>query len=129
MNINGLELLTFSIGGVKMAVDTAQVSEMLKIEHAADKGINICRIPEKIHFCVQLIGYSDPHVVVIKDVGEPYGVLIDLPEDIVRVSIDDIHTLPQALALSSTSKAIWGALPKDDNVILLLDLYKLWEDK
>jgi len=126
MNMNEeLELLTFSIGEVKMAVDTAQVAAMLKTGQAEERGVSVSSLFEKIPFYGAEIGYSAPHVIVIKDEGEPYGVLIDRPDDIIRVSIDDIRPLPPVVASCSSSKAIWGAVLIAEGIILLIDFYKL----
>jgi len=125
MSINEIELLTFSIGGVKMAVDTAQIASMLKTGQAEEGGVRIRSLLEKIPFCSTEIDYRIPHVIVIKDEGEPYGVLIDRPEDIIRVSIDEIRPLPPVIASCSSSRAIWGAVLKGQDIILLIDFYRL----
>lgn len=120
-----MEVLTFNIGGVKMGVDTSQVAAMLKPEQAEEMGIGVSGFAEKIPFRDSDITYSTPKVIVIKDEGIPYGILIDRPDDIVPVSIDDIRPLPPVVNACIGSKAIWGALLRGAEVILLVDFYKI----
>ncbi|HAK87745.1 MAG: hypothetical protein A2077_07240 [Nitrospirae bacterium GWC2_46_6] len=125
MNINGeVELLTFNIGGVKMGVDTAQIAAMLETGQAEERGVSVSGLFEKMPFRGREITCSAPHVIVIKDEGDPYGILIDRPDDILRVSIDDIRHLPPIFAACGCSKAIWGAVLKGEDVILLVDFYR-----
>ncbi len=61
-----LQLLTFSVMGVKMGADTDQISEMLDTEAAAGRGTEIYRFDEKIPFRSGPVIYRSPVVLMIK---------------------------------------------------------------
>ncbi len=123
-----LTLLVFTVGGVRMAVDTAQVDGMAHPEDVDIQG----RETRGFHQIISFRGpvcYKTPWVLQVKDEATPYGVIIDQPEEIVPVKIEALQPLPRLIGAGGGSEAIWGAMVRTDGTILLLvDLYKLPKD-
>lgn len=119
-----LQVLTFNVGGVSMAVDTAQIDKILETDEAAEKKLKTERLDKIIPFYNSPVIFGSPRVLVTKD-EVPFGIVIDRPGDIVSVPLDSIRPLPALLSDSKCPKAIWGAALRNDEVILLVDFYKL----
>lgn len=120
-----IELLVFSMMGVRIGVDTAQVAGMLKPEDAEQQGLATIALHERLKFRGVAVSYSDPHVLVIKGDGPRYGIVIDNPEDIAFMKVDSIRPMPDIFALSGSVNALWGAVIRDNDVIFLLDFDKM----
>jgi len=120
-----LTLLVFTVGGVRMAVDTTQVDGM---SHPDDVEIQVGET-RGFHQIISFRGpvcYKAPWVLKVKDEAMPYGIMIDQPEEIVPVNLDALQPLPHLIGAGGGSKAIWGAMVRADGTILLLvDLFKL----
>ena len=120
-----LTLLVFTVGGVRMAVDTAQVDGMA---HPGDVEIQ-GRDTRGFHQIISFrdpVCYKAPWVLQVKDEAIPYGVMIDQPDEIVPVNLDALQPLPCLIGAGGGSEAIWGAMVRaDGTIILLVDLFKL----
>ncbi|MBI4691591.1 MAG: chemotaxis protein CheW [Nitrospirae bacterium] len=123
-NYQELQILTFNIGGVNMAVDTTQIGRMLEIDEAVERNLKIERLDDRISFYDIAVIYSAPKVLMIND-KMPFGVVIDKPDDIISVPIDSLRPLPALISDSKCPKAIWGVALMNDEVVLLIDFYKL----
>jgi len=120
-----LTLLVFTVGGVRMAVDTAQIDGMAHPEDVQIQGRETRGFHEIISFRGPVC-YKAPWVLQVKDEIMPYGVMIDQPEEIFPVNLEALQPLPHLIGAGGGSKAIWGAMVRADGTILLLvDLYKL----
>ncbi len=120
-----LTLLVFTVGGVRMAVDTAQVYGMAHPEDVEIQGRETLGLHQIISFRGP-VSYKAPWVLQLKDEAMPYGIMIDQPEEIVPVNLDALQPLPRLIRAGGGSEAIWGAMVRADGTILLLvDLYKL----
>ena len=121
-----LQILAFTVMGVRMGIDTSQIAEMLEVGQAVSRGLSTCPIHEKILFGTSLPAYSVPKVITRKDQRRPLAMVIDQPDEILNVTIDSIQPLPQLIAAGPVAvRAIWGAVVRNDDVILLVDFFKL----
>jgi len=120
-----IQLLTFTIMGTRMGVDTSQVSEMLEPEQAGERGINVHRFNDELPFRDSQVIYNSPKVLLIKNEGPAYGILIDQPDEIGSISLNSIRPIPPLISSCKGPKAIWGAAVKDEEIILLVDFYRL----
>lgn len=120
-----LQMLTFTLMGTKMGVDTAQLDGIIKPDEAVEAGLDVTMFHERVPFRGGPVIYSSPMVLMVKDPHKPYGVMIEEPDDLISVSIDSIHELPSLVASCSRTKAIWGAVLKDEDVVLLVDFYSM----
>jgi len=116
-----LQVLTFDVGGVIMAIDASQVDRIMDIEEAIYRQFKFEWLDDKIPFCGK-VAFASPKVLWIKDEKIPFGIVIDKPGSIVSVPRDSLRPLP---ALSKSPKAIWGAALVNNEVLLLVDFYKL----
>ncbi len=121
-----VHLLVFTVQGVHLAADTSQIEEILEVGEAAARGHRIHPIHEELSFGAGPVSYKAPKVIIIKDRLNPEAAMIDRPDHIAGVTVDSIQGLPPLIAFRpDSSRAIWGALVNHDEVILLLDLFKL----
>lgn len=125
VDFEDIQLLVFNIGGIKIGVDISQVAEMLEPEQAAERGLKISRFSDEIPFREESVVYTSPKVLLVKNEKKPHGIVIDRPDDIISIAIDSIRFLPSVVACCSGTKAIWGAAVHCNDIILLVDFYKL----
>lgn len=116
-----LQVFTFNARGVDMAVDITQIDRVLDVDEAVERGLKIKSFHESISFHG---GTAISKVFMIKD-EIPFGILIDKPGSIVSVPFDSLRPLPPLLSDSRSPMAIWGAALINDEVLLLVDFYKL----
>jgi chemotaxis signal transduction protein len=121
-----ISLLTFSISGIKMGVDTEQVDEMMDVETAGLRKLPLHYLSEKLSFGERTVTYRAPVAILMKDARTPFVMVIDDPEDIAIVNVRSIRPIPMLIAQSSKSGAIWGAVIINEQVIFLLDFQKLF---
>ena len=120
-DIRKLQVFTFNAHGVDMAVDIAQIDRVLDVDEAVERGLKIKSFYEGISFHGRT---AISKVFMIKD-EIPFGILIDKPGGIVSLPFDSLRPLPALLSDSRCPKAIWGAALMNDEVVLLVDFYKL----
>ncbi|OGW33553.1 MAG: hypothetical protein A2X59_11465 [Nitrospirae bacterium GWC2_42_7] len=120
-----IKLLTFSIKGIKMGVDTEQIDEMITADEALARQCNMIDLFEQLPFHGKSVMSGPQKVLMMKESSPLCGIAIDSPDEIISVPVNNIRPLP-ALALSSRGKmAVWGAFVKNEEIVLLLDLMKL----
>lgn len=121
-----LQMLAFTIMGVKLAADTGQIDEMLRPDQAVERGLKIHNFDDRIPFHGRPVIYNSPVVLMINHPsGKTFGIVIDRPDEIISLDIGSIRPLPALLTEGGRSGAIWAAAIKDDTVVLLIDLLKL----
>lgn len=118
-----LQLLILNIAGIKFGVDMEQVSEIMELEQANQKEFSIVKFDENLPFRGLAVTYKLPKVLLLKDEFSS-TILIEQPEDMVSISIDSVQPLPPLLACRKASP-IWGVTLLDDEVVLLVDCYRL----
>ncbi len=124
-NPEEIELLVFTMMGVRMGVETREIAGMLKPEDARLQGLATVALHERLQFRGAAVRYDDPHVLVMRDEWARRGIVIDHPEEIALVKIDSIRPIPDIIALSGTAKALWGVVLRDAGIIFLLDCCKI----
>lgn len=120
-----LQLLTFTVMGVRMGVDAMQVGRILSVEEADEMGITYSPLHELASFRTGPVSYDSPKVLLIKGETPPRGVLVSAPDDMPSFGLDSLRPLPPLVEDSCASGAIWGAAIRNEGVILLLDFDKL----
>ncbi|HWP46418.1 MAG TPA: chemotaxis protein CheW [Candidatus Limnocylindrales bacterium] len=131
-NFKEIQLLIFDIIGIKFGVDIEQVSEIYElIDLGQMKGAKYGAswFHEKIPFRQGPVVYKSPRLLILRDQETTLGIIIDQPEDILSITLDDIHPLPSLLEALNRPAAIWGIALKDEKMILLVDFYKLFVNK
>ena len=125
-----MQILAFTVMGVRMGVDTSQIDEMLEVDQAMEQGLLTFPIHEEFPFGLSKTVYNAPKVVTLKYLQKTLAIMIDQPDEITDVAVDSIQPLPQLVAARrGGSRAIWGAVVRNEGVILLVDLLKLSEHR
>lgn len=119
-----IEFLVFNINGIRFGVETGQISGILKTDDEELKDFKVSWFHEKLSFRDKYVQYREPRVLIIKD-GETTGIIIDNMEDIIKITTDSILPIPKLIEICSDSGTIWGATIRDNEIILLVDFYKL----
>ncbi|MGC2061375.1 MAG: chemotaxis protein CheW [Thermodesulfovibrionales bacterium] len=119
-----LDFLMFCSAGVSMAVDAIQVDGIMSLEQAEQRGISV-RILNEILGMGSVVSPASLKVLLYKDGEETCGVGVDDLDSIVPVPIGAIRLLPEPFLLSAGTRPFWGAVPRGNDVVLLIDLYRL----
>ena len=123
--IQEIEILTFSVMGLKLGVETDQVKSVLEMEQASDMDLPVSNIHDLIKICPEPVVYKSPKVLLINRGSSPFGILVDRLEEIEAIRLDRIQLMPVLIEKCSGTKAIWGSVVDGGGVILLIDFYKL----
>ena len=123
--IQEIEILTFSVMGLKLGVETDQVKSVLEMEQASDMDLPVSNIHDLIKICPEPVVYKSPKVLLINRGSSPFGILVDRLEEIEAIRLDRIQLMPVLIEKCSGTKAIWGSVVDGEGVILLIDFYKL----
>lgn len=129
-NIDGtrLNLLLFSVSGVHFAVDADQVAEIA--EYDGEPSDDLFWFHEELAFGTQTASYISPIVITIRtEDTPPYRVIIDAMEDIAEFNLDDFQLFPPLLEPLVKRSGLWGILPRNGMLVLLVDFQHLLQQK
>ncbi|MBI5633960.1 MAG: chemotaxis protein CheW [Nitrospirae bacterium] len=119
-----IDLLMFNSAGVKIAVDTVQVDGIMSLEQAEQHGVRSSTLNEILEPGIETS--SNPSTIIIcRDGGEAYGIKVDWLDAIVTVPVKAIQPIPEPLSYFTGPRMFWGAVLRGDDVVLLIDLYRL----
>ena len=104
-----------------------QISKISEPSRKKGKGAILTGFHETIGFRGENFSYRAPKSIFLKGCDEDNAILIDSPEDIIPLSVGDIQPLPYLIYCCSKQKALWGAAIIDGEIVLLVDLQKLYE--
>lgn len=119
--LEDIQILTFTVMGVNIGVDTEQVAEVMEVDAAERRGAAVQLFHEKVSFGAMPIEYRSPKAIMIEDENAPYAIVIDNPDDITSVNVRSIQPLPPLIAMNSATRLFWGAIPGAEGIILLVD--------
>jgi hypothetical protein len=120
-----LSLLTFTVMGIRMGVDTLQVDGMLTPDAARDLGLDFSPLHEVLPFRGGVADYASPRVLVVKGETPPWGILVEEPDDIAPFGLDSLRPLPPLVESRGPGGAVWGVAVRGEEMILLIDLAKI----
>ena len=120
-----IQLMIFNLMGTKLGIDAEQIYEVRNLSPTDQAQANIPWLHEKIPWRVTPVTYRTPRLLVSRAAGAVCCLIIDQPETILPVTIDVIRPLPSLLEAWCQAVAIWGVVLHDEEMILLVDLYKL----
>ncbi len=120
-----LDLLLFSFNNAWFGIDIEQLAAITPYRDDEDDDlVSLERI-----FGGQPRSYREPRVISVKGDGAgkmpPYRLLIEAPEDIRNVDWRDVRPLPSLLEPFIRRLGVWGVLPLDERLILLLDCHRI----
>jgi hypothetical protein len=119
-----MDLLMFNSAGVIMAVDTVQVDCIKSSEQAEQHGI-CSRALNEILGLGKEASPAFSTVILYKNGVEVYGLGVDELDAIVTVPTKAIQPIPAPLLYFSGPRLFWGVFLHGNNVVLLIDLYRL----
>jgi len=123
-----LDLLLFSVGGVRFAVETGLIAGIAAYNGETSEGL--FWFHEEMDYGENRVDYTSPFILTIKsEAAVPYRIIIDSMEDIAEFSTGDIRLLPPLMEPLLIKKGIWGLLLINEGVILLLDIARLIMNK
>lgn len=111
--------------GIKLGVETTQVSGILEMEQATGRDVAVFNIPDQLKIIFGNIVYKSPKVLLVTLGSSSFGIKVDRLEEIEAVGLDRIQPMPVLLEKCPGTKAIWGSVVDGDEVILLIDFHKL----
>lgn len=123
-DIDHIQLLIFKIMDVYFGADMEQIEEMIE----PPPGLDPAEIPafhEAMQFRDTGVVYRSPKVILIKDGEDVRPLKIDQAVNIVNTPITAIQLFPPLLEGHKKSAALWGVAFIEDNLVLLVDLYKI----
>lgn len=117
-----LEILTFCLGGVRMAADVEQVLEMLDPDPARAAGPTSAPRTDASLNDGPALGFQTPKVLVLRGQGKMRVVAIDRPCDILTVPVGSIQPMPDLVAACIGARPYWGTVILDGSPVLLVNL-------
>lgn len=125
--INEIYILLFDIMGVKFGIDMDHIVEIHRPDDSNERYSYVLRFHELFDFGDRPISYPNPMIIDIK--GLTVGILISQPIDInIPIPINTICPLPPLIQLTSKQKSLWGVVCFGNDLVFLLDPYKLKYD-
>lgn len=123
-----LNLFLFSVGGIHFAIDAEQAVAMTP--YAGEEAGDLFWFHEEIGFGDESITYDSPTIVTIRTRdAHPYRVVIDSMEDIAEFRQNDIRLFPELLEPFTLRNGMWGILPRNGHLVLLVDILRLLKGK
>jgi len=124
INCYSLNLLLFSVCGVHFGVDAGQVSGIALYD--GEQADDLFWFHEELGYGAAAATYISPTVVTIRTgCVSSYRVIIDSMEDIIEFSQNDIRLFPSLLEPFALRKGLWGILPRNEIMVLLVDFQRL----
>jgi len=121
-----LELLLFSLCGVHFGTDAGQVAGIEL--YAGEQSDDLFWFHEEIGYGDRPVRYSSPVVVTFRNESR-YRLIIDSMEEITVFSHNDIRLFPDLLEPFTLRKGLWGILPRNGRMVLLVDFQRLLKGK
>lgn len=123
-----LDLLLFSVCGVHFGVDAEQVAGISVYD--GEQSDDLFWFHEELEYGDPAAPYFSPMVVTIRTGGEQScRVIIDSMEDIAEFSLNDIRLFPALLEPFSLRRGLWGILPQNGRMIVLVDFKRLFKER
>ena len=123
--IREIEILVFNVMGIRLAVETSQVSGIMDLEHTVDRDVPVFGIPDLLKINFGHVSYKSPKVLLVKCDSSIIGIVVDRLEKVEALGLERIHPMPVLIEKCNGAKAIWGSVVDGDEVLLLIDFYKL----
>jgi purine-binding chemotaxis protein CheW len=136
--------LTFLLGHEYFAVNVSGVLEVLEKQHITSvpqtpdhilgivnfRGDILPVIDTRMKFNLPSLNEEESHFIIVFDIGSELGKFMiaataDAVEDVIEIGDDEIKPVPE-MGISYNAKYISGAVRRNENFILLLDVDKVF---
>ncbi|SDE06597.1 hypothetical protein [Sporomusa acidovorans] len=118
MEQNELQLLIVSLGANRYGIDLDQIAHLQNAD-AALPAVSLAELLDT----TSLASCRYPKILLIKHKLQT-PILITEPDEIATCNIGSICSLPAMLTGSAEKKGVWGLLPQERDLIILIDFYK-----
>lgn len=123
-----LNLLLFAIEHVHFAIDADQVAAVTT--YAGEQQDDLFWFHEVLGYGDKPVAYSAPVIVTIRtDNDRKCRVIIDSLEDIAEFSQCSLRLFPPLLEPFALRSGMWGVLPRDGKMVLLVDFERLLKQR
>lgn len=123
-----LDLLIFSVHGVRFGVDAGQVAGIETYD--GEQADDLFWFHRELDYGGAESPYRAPVVAAIRTgSSSSYRIIIDSMEDVAEFSQQDISLFPALLEPLVMRKGMWGILSRYNSMVLLIDFYMLLKHK
>jgi len=119
-----IDFLLFRAAGASMAVEAAQVEGIISREQAEQRAIKVGLLGRLLGADGAIVD-APSKVLLFRDGNETYGIGINALDTMVREKIGTLQPLPELLSHVEGLQPFWGVLPRENEVVLLIDLFRL----
>jgi len=119
-----IDFLLFHSAGVHMAVEISQVEGIIGPAQAEQRGISFGML-NRILGTAGAASSARSKVLIFQDGDKTCGIGIDELNSILPIKIETIQPLPELLCSVAGVRPFWGAVPRGNEVVLLIDLFRL----
>ncbi|GBC60123.1 hypothetical protein DENIS_1068 [Desulfonema ishimotonii] len=125
MTTEELDLLIFRIADIPFGMDMEQIACIREPEQAQLQADRVFRFDEKLRFPKKPVVYRAPMLLIPEDETPVSALLIEKPDEIVRIRTDAIRPLPRLIERALPGHPVWGVALIDQKLILLVDFYRI----
>lgn len=118
MHQNGLQLLIVSLGGRRYGIDIDQIA-YLKNFVPTESAVGF----EQLLATGPVANCHYSKMLLIKQKLQT-PILINEPDEVAACKVSAIRKLPDILTVAAGNKGVWGLLPQESHLIILIDFYK-----
>ncbi len=111
------------------SISIKQISQIREPNHVEVEDVDIFAFHQKIPFRGKKVLYKSPKILLIKDKSPASGIIINQPEEIISIKTDSIQPLPLLIKRFNKLTAIWGVILKGEEIVLLVDLFRILKSK
>jgi len=123
-----VQLLLFRLGGVQFGVPAEQVAGLREYGRAGTEAATPpCWFHARLGF-PEAPGYRVPTAALVPRLDRPpEWVILDAIDDLLEVDLDAIRPFPALAGPHALRRGMWGILPWQGRLVLLVDLDQLLE--
>jgi len=115
---NELQLLIISLGDRCYGIDIDQIAYLTNFE-PTETAVDL----EQLLAAGPFANCHYSRMLLIKQKLQT-PILINEPDEVTTCKVGDIRKLPDILTAAAGNKGVWGLLPQENNLIILIDFYK-----
>ncbi|MBI5179668.1 MAG: hypothetical protein HZA04_10480 [Nitrospinae bacterium] len=132
--IKSIRLLVFRMDGTAIGFDTDQMEGMTDFGRVDVHESCLVTINELFGMGEESYNCSTPKVVFVKPLpgdgqsgvsGKRIGIVVETPEDIVDVPVENIRPLPPVVRKHAHATGFWGAALLNNGMVFIADIYKI----
>ncbi|WP_094604055.1 hypothetical protein [Sporomusa silvacetica] len=115
---NELQLLIVSLGDRRYGIDIDQIAYLTNFD-STNSAVGL----EQLLAAGPFANCHYSKMLLIKQKLQT-PILINEPDEVATCKVSDIRKLPDILTVAAGNKGVWGLLPQESNLIILIDFYK-----